>query len=197
MLKKNKKNQEKSQKIVSGRAMPQKREAPKTEDVSLDTERDRARKKTKKRTRWSVVGIILIVGTIGGFSAMVVGNLIEMMKTTENVVLEEKFEPTVKILDENGTGEISERTKEFVGQLEADLKDFDLKVVRATLPIGKMREVDINLEGFAPYFKVNIDRGTGVSAEDIARMVKYLKERNLVEGTSYVDVRVEGKAFYK
>ena len=195
MRKKNKKNREKKTKIVSGRAIVEKRE--RREEASLDTERERIRRKTKKRTRWSIFGVILVVGILGGAMTMVVGNLMRMANEDGTVEIEEKFEPTVTIIDENGTGGISERTREFIGQLEADLKEFDLKMVRATLPIGKMREVDINLEGCAPYFKVNIDRGTGVSAEDIARMVKYLKNNNLLEGVSYVDVRVEGKAFYK
>lgn len=45
------------------------------------------------------------------------------------------------------------------------------------------------------YFKMNIDRGSGVSVEDAVKMVKYLSERDL--HPSYVDVRVEGKAFYR
>ena len=45
------------------------------------------------------------------------------------------------------------------------------------------------------YFKVSLDRGTGVTAEDISRMLKYLQDRGLTPG--YVDVRVEGKAYYQ
>ena len=35
-----------------------------------------------------------------------------------------------------------------------------------------------------------------VSAEDIVRMKKYLEEQGVV-GAEYVDVRVEGKGYYK
>ncbi len=45
------------------------------------------------------------------------------------------------------------------------------------------------------YFKMNIDRGSGVSVEDAVRMVKYLETRELAP--AYVDVRVQGKAFYR
>ena len=40
---------------------------------------------------------------------------------------------------------------------------------------------------------MNIDRGAGVSVEDADRMIKYLNGG----GFEYIDVRVEGKGYYK
>jgi len=136
---------------------------------------------------------------VSGSLVMVGKNIVELALEPESQTTTEQtsLQPNAPIYDENGTGEISARTKEYIGLLESDLKDLGYTMSRAALPIGKMREVDINLEGVAPYFKVNIERGTAVSAEDIVRMIKYLGENNLLESTTYVDVRIAGKAYYK
>ena len=139
--------------------------------------------------------MVIILGILG---AITVKNLMEMTEEVGVVVVpEEKFEPTVEIYDENGTNMVSEKMKELVGQLESDLKDLGVKMTRVVLPAGKLREIDVNIEGMNPYFKVNTERGTGVSAEDIAKMAKYVTANDLAGKISYVDVRVEGKAFYK
>ena len=75
------------------------------------------------------------------------------------------------------------------------MQSLGLKVTKVVLPTGKSRELYVDIEGVEAYFKVNIDRGTAVSAEDIERMARYLGEQDL--HPSYVDVRIEGKAYYK
>ena len=78
---------------------------------------------------------------------------------------------------------------------EGDLKDLGLIADRAVVPAGKMREVHIFLKDHEYYVKLNIDKETGISAEDTSRMVKYLAEHDL--HPEYIDVRVKGKAYYK
>lgn len=182
--------------IVGDRELTEKNREEKAQIDSLDTERERVRKRSKRRVAWSVVLMVILVGGVVALGGMFIKNLIEIANEQPGeIVLEEKVEPTAEIIDENGGSGISERTKEFVGQLEADLLNLGYKMTRASLPVGKMREIDIHLENVGAYFKVNVDRGTAVTAEDIVRMVKYL-ETNGISAT-YVDVRVEEKAFYK
>lgn len=43
---------------------------------------------------------------------------------------------------------------------------------------------------------MNIDRSVEVSVEDAEKMLKYLDEHDL-HPAEYIDVRLEGKAYYK
>lgn len=183
---------------LSGRVIVEPKKNNK-EEKSLDTERERVRKKAKRRT---IVSWIFVIGLSIGFCVLCgifVQNLIEIAQNEKIAVSEENSErePKAKIIDENNAEAISGRTKEYIWQLEGDLKDLGYEVERVVLPVGKMREVDINLSGIAPYFKVNLERETAVSAEDIVRMIKYLEGNGLIGGVGYVDVRISGKAFYK
>ena len=44
---------------------------------------------------------------------------------------------------------------------------------------------------------MTIDRGTAVSVEDADRMLRYLKTIGQIENYTYIDVRIEGKAYWK
>ena len=66
-------------------------------------------------------------------------------------------------------------------------------MTRVDLPRDKSRELLVSLDGYKGYIKMNIDRGTGVSVEDADRMIKYLNGGEF----EYIDVRVEGKGYYK
>lgn len=68
--------------------------------------------------------------------------------------------------------------------------------MRATLASGMMRTIYLDVENIPYYFKISTERGAAVEAEDIDRMVRYLKENNITP-SEYVDVRVERKAYYK
>lgn len=103
--------------------------------------------------------------------------------------------PSVKILDEGGAHKIPSRVSEYVGRLEQDFQALGLKVERAILPKGNSREIDIYLEGNPTFFKLNLDKDTAISAEDIARTCRYLEKQGIKP--TYVDVRVKGKVFYK
>ena len=134
-------------------------------------------------------GVMLIVLSVYDYE---IGDKEE---TAESIITDHKL--GYEVYDENGRGEtISTREKGYIGQIESDLLDLGYTVSRVVLPQEKAREIDIYLKDRTMYFKVNIDRGTAVSAEDMIRTLKYI-EGNGIEGVSYVDVRVEGKAFYK
>ena len=51
------------------------------------------------------------------------------------------------------------------------------------------------VEGAEYYIKMNVDRGSAESVEDADRMIKYLNAKGIAPG--HLDVRVEGKAYYK
>ena len=159
-----------------------------------DSERMSLRKKAKQKKIMS--GVILIVGLAGAvvLAVIIFINIYGNLKEPETLS-EEVFTPTVAIEDESGSGLVTSRMKEYVGMLENDFKDSGYKVARAVVPSGKTREIDIYLDGRNEFYKTNIDRGAGVTVEDVVRMIRYLDKNGV--GPSYVDVRVAGKAYYK
>ena len=167
------------------------------ENPMKDSERDRVRKSVKKRKILSGIFVVVLVGMIVVLSVIGVKNLVEIAKK-DNAVKDYKENYMIKaeIIDENGGKQFSSRVKDYVGLIERDLSDLGFVLAKVILPQGKARELDLYLEGRTIYFKVNIDRGAAESAEDMIRTLKYI-EGNGVGVNNYVDVRVEGKAFYK
>ncbi len=165
-----------------------------------DTERERVRKKNRKKSVFLSFIIVLFLGAIGALGYFLSDDVMEFIQKysnekstsekTEEVVLD------VEIINEKSDN-VSSRTEEYISLLKEDLKEYGYEMLRVVLPSGKMREIDVDIEGVKPYFRINTDRGAGETAEDIDRMVRYINERGLSDGISYVDVRVEGKAFYK
>ena len=161
-------------------------------DRSLELARLAERKRRRVRNglifgACVVVGVLLVIWVVSGISSMVS----EREQVAEDV---QKWVPTVEIVVEGG-GIASERIREFVAKLERDFSDFGLGVLRVILPQGKSKELDVYVVDFVGYFKMSIDRGSAVQAEDAERMMRYLEERGLA--VTYVDLRVEGKAYYK
>jgi len=121
----------------------------------------------------------------------------------EEVVIVER-EPSVEVIDEatgkvfdGGEGrKLSAKMKEYIANLEEEFVVLGRKVVRARIPADKIREVDVEVEGFAGVVKVSVDRNPAVSAEDAVRMLKYLEGQGISE-VQYVDVRVERKGYWK
>jgi len=136
---------------------------------------------------FGAIGIALMVWVIVGVSGM--------MEEREDAAVDvQEWVPTVEIITEGG-GRASERVREFVAKLEQDFGDLGLGVERVVLPFGMTREVDVYAADRVEYYKMSVDRGSAVQAEDAERMMRYLDERGLT--VSYVDLRVEGKAYYK
>ena len=109
------------------------------------------------------------------------------------------YSPTIEVIDEdagNGAAHLSSRMKEYIGQAEADFRDLGYTPVKAVLPVGSIREVDFYLDGVSGYVKTIIDRDTGVTTEDADRMIRYLSSINISD-FEYIDVRIDGKAYWK
>ena len=163
------------------------------ERVESDSERMRARKAQRRKRGAAVVTGVLMVVILGVLLWLGARQLLDQPQDLAEVA--EMYEIQAEIVDEDNTGRISERVRGYIGQLEQDLADLGYKVTRVTLPTGTSRELYVDLEGVEWFFKVTTDRDAAMTAEDMERMVRYLGERDLKP--AYVDVRVEGKAFYK
>lgn len=171
------------------------------ERLETKNERNAARKKDKKRrarrVTFTIFGFTLFVIVLAFLGFLFVGNgepapidvTSEATTTTD---------PTIEIVDEDAaTGEgITKRMKAYIGQTEQDFRDLGYKPTKAVIPSGSIREVDFYLEGYSGFIKTTIDRGSAVSVEDADRMLRYLAGQGTTEFT-YIDVRIDGKAFWK
>ena len=110
--------------------------------------------------------------------------------------------PELAIEDRSGVGVSSGNVAtsagflSFVGRTAVAIaQNQGLKAVRVVIPRGSIRYVEIYLAGRAYPFKAQITREPEGQAADIAAMVRYLDSRNI--RPSYVDCRVEGRAYWK
>ena len=156
-------------------------------------ERLKQRKKTKFKNVSVVVGVIILIALIGLVIGHYITELLAENKAKQTIVKEP--EPTVAISDDNPGTEISARVKEFVSRLEKDAKIEGFEIDRVVLPLNKAREIHVYIKERNEYFKMTIDRGSAVQAEDMGRMIRYLDKKKAK--AEYVDLRVEGKAYYK
>lgn len=163
------------------------------ERAESESERLLVRKKTQRKHVVSVMLVLVLFAAIGGLVYMGVRSIVR--DKVEPKPTEEAYEIEAEIVDESGRGQVSARVKEYIGRIERDFRDLGLRVKRVVLPAGMSRTLYVDLDGETTYFKVSLDRGTAVSAEDAKRMLDYLKEHDLQP--EYVDVRVDGKAYYK
>ena len=159
----------------------------------LELARLAARKRRKIRKAILSTLLVIACGAIVIWIAYGVINLIRDANQPEETVI--PTEPTVSIVDENAGDNISTRVKEFVAKIERDFYELGYSVDHVVLPFQKAREVDIFLVGRPEYYKMSLDRGSAVQAEDAERMIRYLEEKGIKP--AYVDLRIEGKAYYK
>ena len=186
----------------------------------IESESDRLAARELKKQREAVQTAILVVSVVALVILGVISAKNFFTKTREadrDATPGKVYAPSVEVIDESGA-KLSKKMSENIGMAEEDFRELGYVVTRVAIPAGMMREVDVYVrknddgsniaaDGIATegevagngelpyYFKLNIDRGSAVSAEDAVRMVRYLEERNLTP--AYVDVRVEGKAFYR
>ena len=162
------------------------------------SDRIAAHKKTKRRAisrvTLTVLGFLLVGAILFALGTFFFKGNGESSPTTTSVVI--PYAPTIPVEDAATGGHVSARIKEYIGQLEADLRAYGLVPVRAVLPAGTVREVDIYLDGRPGFIKTTIDRGTGVTAEDTDRMLRYLADQGITT-YEYIDVRIDGKAYWK
>lgn len=185
----------KHSKIKSGRTIASAREHLETKN-----ERMEARKKVKKRQTFRVgftVALFVIVsGVVVFLVVLFLKNRAENEIETTPTAVVKTYKPTIEILNENTNSGITTRMSEYIGQLEADLRDQGITPVKAVVPATTVREVDFYIDGYSGFIKTTIDRGSGVTAEDTERMLRYLKEQGISDFT-YIDVRIDGKAYWK
>lgn len=160
----------------------------------MKSERMEERRRVRRKHMTSAILATLMIAILGLLAYMGArGVVIEAKKSPINAGAE--YQLKAEVVDETGNEKISRRTLEYIGLLEQDLAELGLKMTRATLPVNTSRELFIDIDGVTTFFKVNLDRGTGVTAEDIARVLKYLQAQGIT--STYADVRVEGKAYYQ
>lgn len=178
------------------------------EKLETASERTAAREKVKRKQNrrlvsttiiYVVIAITAVFFCVKFFKQMADNEAMDNSPTSTTVIV--PYAPTIEIIDEASQatgGHITGRMKEYIGQAEADFRELGYTPVRAVIPNGAIREVDMYLDGYTGYVKLTIDRGTGVSVEDADRMLRYLAA-NGVDNNSfeYIDVRIDGKAYWK
>lgn len=109
--------------------------------------------------------------------------------------------PAVQIVDESGVSPeqgsaiVGTRLLGFLGRVVAEAQGRGYSAVKAILPAGTTRQVDVYFEGKPTYVKFSIDRGAGEQMEDADRSMSYLQSKNV--SAQYIDVRVAGRAAYR
>ena len=171
------------------------------ERLETSSERMAARKKVQKKkiVRFSITILVFVIffGIAAYFIISFLNKDAELSKEEEKI--EVSFNPTIEIEDVDAgiSGKaMTARMKSYIGQAEIDFKDLGYQPVKAVVPSGSIREVDFYLEGVTGYIKTTIDRGTGVTIEDADRMLRYLTSIGVTQ-FEYIDVRVDGKGYWK
>lgn len=165
------------------------------EERKARLKREQADKKNQRRkTAFLILGV---VGTVLTLLVIAKGfnSLQEILTTQEAQRKVKSVQPTVDIINEQSTEKVSSRVKTFVARLEESFIDAGAKVDHVILPAGKAREVDVFLKNREERYRMNLDRGAAVQVEDALRMQKYVDEHGVK--VEYVDVRVDGRGFYK
>lgn len=120
------------------------------------------------------------------------------------VVFEKNYyeTPTVQIVDESGItpsqqggAVVGTRLLGFLGKVVAQAKGRGYTPVKAVLPEGTTRQVDVSFDGIPTRVKFSIDRGAGKQMEDADRAMKHLQAQGIA--ADYIDVRVSGRAAYR
>lgn len=180
--------------MKSGRTIGEKRER-------LETASERAaihkKNKIKRNFRFfaTTIGLIAII-------LFIIFVILPFFRKKEGEEISEiiiPYAPTIEVIDEaspSSADRITSRMKEFIGQVEFGLRELGYVPIKAVIPTDAIREVDFYLENHPGFIKTIIDRGSGVTVEDADRMLRYLESQGVSE-YQYIDVRIEGKAYWK
>ena len=181
-----------------GRTIRGERERLETASERIAVHKKNKRQKTL-RIAATIVGLTIAIIVIVWFISLFMPKDTKTDNSVTTITVSVPYTPTIEVVDEDASatgGNITSRMKEYIGQAEADLRELGYTPSKAVIPAGTIREVHFYLDGFTGYIKMNIDRGTGVSAEDTDRMIRYLKAAGTMDFT-YIDVRIDGKAYWK
>lgn len=164
------------------------------EPAETESERMRERKRTRRKHITSVVIALLMMGVLALLAYITMRGVVEEVGRAPEAI-EADYAVKAQIIDETGREQVSMRTRQYVGQLEQDLRDLGYEMTKVVLPVNTSRELYVDLAGVETYFKVSMERDTAIVAEDMARVLRYLQSHDL--HPEYADVRIEGKAYYK
>ena len=171
----------------------------KREKLETANERAASRKKDKQKN------FVRLVATVCAFAALgvILGSLLSSFFEKEEENANELFfgdtnniDPSAEIVDEENADGITSRMRLFITRAEKEFVMLGYKTQKAVVPKGGIREVDFYLENVPGFIKTTIDRNPAITAEDAERMIRYLRENGINEYT-YIDVRIDGKAFWK
>lgn len=174
--------------------------AEKRERLETKSERAAARNKDKRKKACR------IIITIVGFATIIVA-LLGLYFAFRNAETElavinsgsQTAKPTIEVIDEGSAsagGHLSSRMIDFINQVSSYLRELGVTPTKVVVPMGSIRQVNFYLDGYTGFVKTTIDRGAGVTAEDTERLLRYLAELG-VSDFEYLDVRLDGKAYYK
>lgn len=112
-------------------------------------------------------------------------------------------EPTLHVEDASGftpdaVDEASVASRRFIsylGQLLGALRSQEVGAVERVVIPASIRQLDIYLQGRGYPIKTHVDRDPYAQAQDLKHALTFFDQRQVVP--QYVDVRVEGKAFYR
>ncbi|MBR3320316.1 hypothetical protein IKG20_03375 [Candidatus Saccharibacteria bacterium] len=184
--------------MQAGKTIAAKREKP-----EADSERERVRRVIRRRKVLAIGAVIALGGLLLFLGVKAFQEWIKWMGNREEVIVIGKT-PSVEVIDDS-TGQVfdnkserklSTRTQEYIANLEEEFALKELKITRARIPADKIREVDVEVDGFSGLIKVSTDRNPAVTAEDAVRMINYMREQE-IEECEYIDVRIERKAYWK
>lgn len=84
----------------------------------------------------------------------------------------------------------------FIGQVVSRVDQGRIgQVAKVILPPGKTHEIDLQLSGYRPIIKTQLDREPTGQAVDVINAVKYFRSHH--KQPDYIDVRTAGEAYYK
>lgn len=172
----------------------------KREKLETANERAAARKKDKQKKTLRVVmtiaGFFILSIILAVFFKKII--IPEDDRDVSDSVYNPK--PTVEIIDEAATSadgdKITSRMIDYIGRAERDFRDLGYHPTKVVFPSDAIREVDFYLEDYPGFIKLTIDRDSAISVEDADRMLRYLSEKGISDFT-YIDVRIDGKAYWK
>lgn len=111
-------------------------------------------------------------------------------------------EPSVAVVDQSGIDPTQQRAiapvrlLSFIGQIVATIDKQGVgRVEEVTIPIGTLRQLDVKLDSHTFRIKTQMDREVPEQVSDIVSALSYIDENQI--SPAYLDVRVEGRAYYR
>lgn len=185
--------------LYSGRTIGEQREQLETASERIAIHEKAKRKKTRRIIFTIIVFLLLAASLVYLIITFINVHQGESGSGSDSGVVVFSYKPTIEIIDEDASatgGHLTSRMKEYIGQAEFDFRELGYVPIKAVIPTGAIREVDFYLDGYTGFIKMIIDRGTGVSTEDADRMIRYLESIGVAD-FEYIDVRIDGKAYWK